>query len=527
MITKKDIDVKYQDITIHDPEINYIFTLNLNGRLDGISEKLQDTNYDNLFCDESKVNIRESIKKVYPLEMSDSFVGYYVESSFVEAVTPIRWIFSCALQNSIIEKSIELFKSSVKCNNCTKNNGCFEYLNFHTKLIQNFSDDNTECINLVNICGTQFCHVISGIEVKLFAQGAFSILLRFNCGSDISLYDYISDIRYPENITMMEECYLGPLNKFASIVAKEALLILLESPAFLNFHTILTESFTSFDERLNFEKAIKVKANFFEKEVDPYVSLVCSGLSEASSKNKFNLFGNNPDSAKAQTMLIAIANNTPEFLEYFNNPKKYMNDNNLARGKEILLIERRGWIMVSPRLNDLSERDRFRRGFVNSLIYSIESISATTKTIESFNENLETVAKKVSHEFNFQVTNFYSNKKNVISSLVEKGKLSKNIKIFVSVIAKARSISPCEDISTSMEAHVRSPTLIKAINKLKSFGMIELITLARMRMKNYGYFLQTGHQIIMEEKRKTQNLLMIIFTFILLILTVITGFNLL
>lgn len=534
MRTKADIGEEFEDIYIKNPEIKYIFTIDLKGRIntraDGnLLDKIQ-----GYYTDEQKINIFSNDSEIFTVKMTDSFVQYYVDKYFLEHSTPIRWIFSNILQRRIIDDAIKELITNSKCNGCHNKDKCSERLSFG-KNIQRRADSCTSpgCFGTVNICDENYNHSIAGIEIKLFSQGSIGILLRFNYVDKISVRECVGNIRYPENITIKkDECYIGPLNILAFKVARKSLESLLSNASFTNFNEFLRESFESFDEGANIINILHGSLDNFEKSARLHVGVLCSGIYKQSRDKEIDLLMNSDETIPeiknhvGRKIAIALANNTPEFLKHFNEPFAYINNHNIARGEEIILIERRGWLVVSPRIADRNESVRFRLGIVASLIYSIETIFATTLTIETFNENLEIHAKPVSKYFNKLLTNHYSTNIGFFSAHKQKRNLYITLKKFLSVIAKARSLSPCEDITTSMEAHVISQTSIKAIIKLKSFGLIDLIELARLRMRNYGYFLQTGHEVIMEEQRKTQNFIMMIVSITMLILTIISALNL-
>jgi len=73
-----------------------------------------------------------------------------------------------------------------------------------------------------------------------------------------------------------------------------------------------------------------------------------------------------------------------------------------------------------------------------------------------------------------------------------------------------------------MEAHLKSMTAIRAVKDMKeNLSLNELISLARERMKNYTHFLTTGHNIIVAETTRVQNLFLLILTGALVILTIV------
>lgn len=210
-----------------------------------------------------------------------------------------------------------------------------------------------------------------------------------------------------------------------------------------------------------------------------------------------------------QKSIIALANTTPEFANYYHDPNKYIIEKNIARGEDVIMLERRSWIMASQRLIEPKEdTNRYRIGIIECLLYSLEAIISTTISIETFNEQMEILAKPVSQIFNENLSEENNCKR-------KKRDKEKTLKEFIRIISKARSISPCEDIVTSIEAHLKSSTSIRAVSAMKdALETKSLISLARERMKNYSYFLQTGHHIMMAEEQRRISWLLLMLTLI-------------
>lgn len=526
---KTDIDQQFKKVNIKKAEIRYIFTINLNGKFNdlssGFSEELK-----KLFDAESNIELKSTNPdEIFPVKMSDSFVRYYVDKKYIEYASPIRWLFNIRLQNRILDDAINYFKDNVKCStddtpcrNGLRKEVCNEYYDFHERI-----SESNMFLEFLNVNEATDAHAISGIEVKIFTQGAISILLRFGYRKNANVYDTICDIRYPENISIeSDDCYLGPLNKLAIIIAELAFKRLLDNKKYVQFSKHISKCFNSYSKNTTYDESIKYARNNFNKVSELYVGFICSGY-EYSLAEIDRITTAETKLQMENKITIALANNTPEFLHHFSFAEKYINDTNIARGEEVILIERRGWIVNAPRIRKTEERDRYRTGIIASLLYSIESIFSTTMTIESFNENLEILARNISFKFNNNIFEFYDpdTRNTLLNQQKNKKQLTDILKNFISDIAKCRTMSPCEDITTSMEAHVKSQTAVKAIKKLKTYGLTDLVELARLRMRNYGYFMQTGHDILMAEGRKTQNSLMTLFTLIILILTFLTALN--
>lgn len=218
-------------------------------------------------------------------------------------------------------------------------------------------------------------------------------------------------------------------------------------------------------------------------------------------------------------ILIALANTTPEFLNYFKDPDHYVDTvKNIARGDEIIMLERRSWVIASNRLKkDDGYGTRYRIGIIECLLYCLEAIISTTRAIETFNENMEEEVKVISYDFNKELATMIS-KEEITDK--DYNSIKKKLRKFVEIISHARSISPCEDIITSIGAHLKSMTAIKAVKSVREvLELNSLISLARERMKNYSHFLQTGHDILMAKRTEKTNWSIEILTWGVLILT--------
>ena len=207
-----------------------------------------------------------------------------------------------------------------------------------------------------------------------------------------------------------------------------------------------------------------------------------------------------------------------------------MQKKNIARGDDIIILERRSWIIISKRLQKDETGRRYRVGLVETFLYSLETILSTTFSIESFNESLEEEIKKTSYDFNSGIEKFYASgftsKIKRLGHVLQLPLVGRDVleyqRDFIILLSRARSISPCEDITTSLEAHIKSSTAINAvISTKKNFGLEKLISLARERMRNYNSFLMTGHDIIMKETTRIQSYLLLILTALLVIVSII------
>lgn len=503
-----------KNVNIPHPEFKYIFTIDLKGRI--VEEKLKK---ENLNYENEKGLPNEGI---HLLRMENATIRSYIDPYLLEHATPFRWIFGAEDSMNLLEEGLNSFFPDIKCNTCPSKDICGkDYLKFYTKVYNRTASP----LEFYRDGSGDDSFRITGIEVKIFRSGAMSILLRFKWSENISIHDCLNLIRYPEDILIdPAECYFGALNELSRRIAHKVFTKFSVDDYFKKAREVISDAHFSlinekFDDILGKMKAYE---NFHPHI---YVGIFCPDITWVNSADPNTNFDLEPE--YKDKSIIALANTTPEFVNKFIDPKEYVNKKNRARGEDIILLERRSWIIVSKRFKDDNAGKRYRLGLIETFLYSLETILATTLSIETFNENLEEVIKGISYEFNTGIERFYEkgpwkNVKRMISALQLPcmGEILENMRKFVSLLSKARSISPCEDITISMEAHLKSMTAIRAVKALKDhLSLTELISLARERMRNYTNFLVTGHNIIMAETRRVQNLLLVILTVLLVFLT--------
>ncbi len=275
----------------------------------------------------------------------------------------------------------------------------------------------------------------------------------------------------------------------------------------------------------------------------------------------------NPKTGKyndiAGQVLLAIATQTKEFLTDLRNGTKYLRDNSLTRGKQdAMLIERRGFVAAGTRTKVEGEASLDRP--YNTLIFCIESIMATWKSVSSFNKELEEYVSRRVNSF-LQVQSVLGNLKKLelylerhksrvlrdsLCGLVKAARTSKSkllkvcrfilrktgrifaicnpITMFLNVIRlgelreivnKARTLSPCEDFSSNIIPYLKSEISIRGSKKLRDFGLSELIDTVHGRLENYGHFLKTSQ----ESHRVQAGLFIAIVMLIITIVEILKG----
>ncbi len=505
-----------KDVKIPHPEFKYIFTIDLKGRI--VEEVL---NRDGMNYEEER-NVNLDNPGIYLLKMQKSTIRSYIDPYLLEHATPFRWIFSNTNANKLLEEALRVFKASIKCGGCVNATECGrDYQEFYNKVQQDLANGRFHFYSE----GSELEEFrIGGIEVKVFRSGALSILLRFKWEEEISVDKCLNLVRYPEDIVIEPgKCHFGALNMLARCVCHQVFKTF-KGDLFKQARDKISNVYSSLLKRKNekeyitFEDILTKIDETFNPHV--YVGVFCPDIFSGGIPNL-------PTDGK-QRVIIALANTTPEFTEKFEDALQYIKEYNVARGEEIIVLERRSWIIVSKRLQEKEAGRRYRVGLVETFLYSLETILATTFSIETFNENLEEEVKKISYKFNAGIERFYaggfwSKVRRILSALQLPwmGEVLENLRDFIATLSKARSISPCEDITTSMEAHLKSTTAIKVVKATKrNFSLNELISLARERMANYTRFLITGYDIITTETQRIQSWLLLILTGVLVLLTI-------
>jgi len=303
------------------------------------------------------------------------------------------------MAKNLLEEALKNFNNVINCSKCSNNKVCgSDYQNFYNEVNKIREDGKLQFYSEGTNTDT---FRIGGIEIKVFRSGALSILIRFKWMDSISIHKCLNLTRYPEDIEITSsECHLGALNMLAKEVT-HSVFKKFKGDYFKEARSAISESYSSLKKK-EFEEVL----DNIDKNFNPhiYVGIFCSKIVRGNSQ-----FSNKPVEPKyAQQSIIALANTTPEYTEEFFEPDMYIKDKNIARGKEIIILERRGWVIISDRLQEPTGGRRYRVGLIETFLYSLETILATTLSIETFNENLEEMIKSISYGFNIGVERFYA-----------------------------------------------------------------------------------------------------------------------
>ncbi len=236
-------------------------------------------------------------------------------------------------------------------------------------------------------------------------------------------------------------------------------------------------------------------------QVFPYIGVKLHNNPKEIMKNEFEY-----DLDAAGTLFYAISKQTSELLTETREMDKYLNENSLTKGKkDAILIERRGFVAAGSRMPyDLDTSTDSIDTPYETIVFCLESILATLKSMSNFNRELELhvtrkinvflAANKQIKEYNKPIirtllplllTMYYP-----LGTLRDFRKLS----ILKLVVSRARTLSPCEDYSSNIIPSLRSETAIKGSKKFFDYAINDLMKTIHTRLENYGHFLKTSHE---------------------------------
>jgi hypothetical protein len=220
----------------------------------------------------------------------------------------------------------------------------------------------------------------------------------------------------------------------------------------------------------------------------------------------------NPQYKAFAKLLAGVSTQTSEFLKHHYDPMEYLRKESLTRGsKDAIVVQERGFVACGIRHG--TEREEFLTKPYAALIFSIETVMATLKSVNAFNKELEDT---VSPEVNRVLTGGKDKKDNEIYQDVEKLRL---------MVSKARSLSPCEDYSSNLLIHLRSAIAASGARKMQDFALNKLVEGVQHRLDNFGHFLKTAHEGLIITRNGKVSESMNKMTKWIVGLTVITAFT--
>ena len=247
-------------------------------------------------------------------------------------------------------------------------------------------------------------------------------------------------------------------------------------------------------------------------------------------------------------VLTAIATQTKEFMLHLNIPHneesylEYLRERSIFRGTlDVMIVEKRCVVVARGRShsNEIPHSNLINpiETHYNNLLFCFESIFATTKSVSSFNKELEeSISWKVTdmlngnaREWQRRLLSYKVYSKHhfkillvgipvlyiILLKILQRPYcihycvlfagiihivflLSEHHPLYLlrNMINQARTLSPCEDFSSNIEPSLRTESSIKAVNIAKKFGLDILVKTVHDRLDSYGHFLKTRHETL-------------------------------
>lgn len=239
--------------------------------------------------------------------------------------------------------------------------------------------------------------------------------------------------------------------------------------------------------------------------------------------------------SKGIKTFIGIVTQTKEFLTHLNIEDKkeleYLQKNSITWGThDAMFVERRCFIAVGSR----RELEHSLDTPYNNLLFCLESIFATEKSVSNFNKELEeNVSSKISDMLRripqskfSSIFKYYTSYQHVwvvpifiivlflcvkfntiniaidaliifgiwhISSLLSR---YRDLNKILDLINRARMLSPCEDFSSNIAPSLKSQTARAGARIAKQFSLDILVKTVHDRLDSYGHFLKTSHEAL-------------------------------
>jgi len=498
---------------IRNPIFSFIYTVNLDGRITQKTDE-KDKEYYSRLIDNKK----------YSSELRDRFI-FYGNSSIdldFKYTEPTEYL-QHFIDEHFLDKAVcgtwKLEKHEMLLN---KNDVLrTKELNSHLNRTIDESSNNLQ-VSFFN-----------QPKVEMFKTGAVSITIDFHITANgkpirIGAEDCIKLIKYPNlvkhiSIRKYLEQYekklegedIGPIPGVLNVLSSQICQVIFEK----FIEKIQEDAVKSLiSEKIKKERSVfsKFKGRRYHAKnetgtnripIYPYIGVL------------FNTFPSYADIASEDgstrdrgcKLLFALANHTQAFLTNFQEPYEYLLRKDISRGKhDAIILERRGLVAAGSRSPSW---DDFIENAYQTLMFSISSIIATTKSVSSFNKDIE---EAISNQVSKIVTSEIRDRR-----FIRLSKKMKDINKVKSLISKARTLSPCEDISTNIIPYIRSRISYEGILRFRKFALDQVIELVHSRLENYGHFMRTEYDKISTKYKDTFNKSVLILT----IVAVFIGIN--
>lgn len=495
------------------PNFVFIYTINLDGKIDFYSrmhEKNGDFKDINEYYQEKDNFFEELLEDdlFSYTKVDTSNLNYFIDKDFLTKSILSFWIIEREKYDLIIDSIVE-----------DVNNICIASRKRKCELrccLLN-AKDNTNLETKELFTEELKVKLSNNIEIKLYSSGVIGLnfeleIINEDPNLEFSASSFIDLINYPnlvagKHVKEFYKCNLQSNNQrffqpgYLNVISYE-----IANDIFHKFMSLLKKNKKKSD-LLRIEKIepfldaemLKItkrydKGLYGGKRIDavPYIGVIMKTLPEWVIDHK-KAKDDNIKPAETAKLLSAMASQTKEFLFRLADADNFLLKNNISRGtRDSIIIDRRGFSTIGARKespphagencgehNDEYYFLQFRLNALKIMVFCIESTFATTKSVYGFNKELEEfVSKKI---------NFLLKSDNVIGA----GELAKYVKI----ISKARTLSPCEDLTSNIIPFLKSHIGIECSKRIKQFGLDTLIESSQRRLGNYGNFLRTNYDI--------------------------------
>jgi hypothetical protein len=432
------------ELTVTNPEFNFIFTVDLGTKIDFPHKNAKEGN--------NKLQV--------VLENFDQTDNKQLRGAGL-------------IEDSFIDKTILCVYSPKK--------DLFEKLCDDLKNIkpqQSSSDSYNFCFSMPKTTSE-----LRGVSVKVFSIGTISIIIKIKPDSDtdinIPVEDVVELIKHPENLNLyseqQNETHSGELLYAIKKIGEK----------------VYTSFCTEFDKKILKHCHViapdKLEYIKFSSVAPPYIgTLIQDNEFEAGKEDE----GVEGDDCPMGRRYVALSTCTPAHIHEFKNAAKFLRKrtDEVSQRNEYFVVERRSWLLVIPQQ---VEECRYRYSVFENTLFCFETIFAASMAVKRYNHYLD---REIYHE---------TTALNTLLQNVDESKVNDLTQInstLTGLISKARLLSPCEDITTAMESYVSSTNMYNVIKIIRSFSLDELITLAQKRMGNNTAFLKTGREIVNDNR---------------------------
>ncbi len=336
---------------------------------------------------------------------------------------------------------------------------------------------------------------IGSLEVFIWKHGSASVIFRLGTTEDIKASELLNYIKHPEFAinnsgasTGLEAgkliCQVNDLMDAFEPYIEHALNCLK-----LEKRVLKTGDWAPLDEFKALQTEKINRLNNGKNRSRAYV-----GTMVGFDKDALNSFNKTPEiDSMVKRFVVAAGRTTPSFFEKFERIDEYLDSgrNIYGRGGSIIFLGRRGWCVLN---GGEHEPITFRLGVVETTHFAIcvieTAMRARRKYCRDIHEAGTTIFKDLNASVDKMVTTLGQNKSDDIENWEN---YKNNVANSTSFLARARAISPCEDMSGLLLSHLTSHTCRAAVKRFSELTKLNLLnSVSRELMSNYTAFLKTS-----------------------------------